>query len=119
MTFPRSSTTTLISAMRILSRDIISGGGVANAAIAEAADRLEEFLPVLELAEQLPRDLNSDWKDTNHYELTSGTADNYWWLMAGDGIEDIDGNPCETEDGKRLGLIMDIAAAVARLQESP
>lgn len=39
----RSSTTTLISALRILARDIQSEDGVANAAIAEAADRLEEL----------------------------------------------------------------------------
>ena len=33
----------LISALRILVRDIQSGDGVANACIAEAADRLEEL----------------------------------------------------------------------------
>lgn len=38
----KSSTDTLIAAMRILARDIQSGDGVANAAISEAADRLEE-----------------------------------------------------------------------------
>lgn len=38
----RSTTETLIAAMRILARDILSGDGVANAAISEAADRLEE-----------------------------------------------------------------------------
>ena len=39
----RSTTETLISAMRILANDIASHDGVANAAIAEAADRLEEL----------------------------------------------------------------------------
>jgi uncharacterized protein HemX len=38
----KSSTDTLIAAMRILARDIQSGDGVANVAIAEAADRLAE-----------------------------------------------------------------------------
>jgi len=38
----KTDTPTLIKAMRILARDIQSGDGVANAAIAEAADRLEE-----------------------------------------------------------------------------
>ena len=38
----RTSTETLIKAMRILSSDIKSDDGVANAAIAEAAQRLEE-----------------------------------------------------------------------------
>lgn len=39
----QTDTPTLIKAMRILARDIQSGDGVANAAIAEAADRLEEL----------------------------------------------------------------------------
>lgn len=39
----RSTTDTLIKALRILARDIESGDGVANAAIAEAADRLEQI----------------------------------------------------------------------------
>ena len=38
----KTSTETLIAAMRILSQDIQSDDGVANTAIAEAADRLEE-----------------------------------------------------------------------------
>ena len=38
----RSSTETLIKAMRILATDIQFDDGVANAVIAEAADRLEE-----------------------------------------------------------------------------
>lgn len=38
----KSSTETLIAAMRVLARDIQSGDGVANAAIAEAADRMAE-----------------------------------------------------------------------------
>lgn len=38
-----SSVETLIAAMRVLSNDIQSGDGVANAAIAEAADRLERL----------------------------------------------------------------------------
>lgn len=39
----RTDTQTLIDAMRILARDIESGDGIANACIAEAADRLEEL----------------------------------------------------------------------------
>ena len=39
----RSSIETLIKAMKILSEDIQSGDGVANAAILEAAERLEEL----------------------------------------------------------------------------
>jgi pyruvate-formate lyase len=39
----RSSTETLIAAMWILSRDIKSTDGIANAAVAEAAERLAEL----------------------------------------------------------------------------
>jgi hypothetical protein len=39
----KTDTPTLIKALRVLAQDIQSGDGVANAAIAEAADRLEEF----------------------------------------------------------------------------
>lgn len=38
-----SDTATLISALRILARDIQSEDGVANACIAEAADRIEQL----------------------------------------------------------------------------
>lgn len=43
MTEPRTDTQTLIAAMEILSRDIQSDDGVANAAIAESAGRLREL----------------------------------------------------------------------------
>ena len=39
----RTKTETLIAAMRILSQDVESNDGVANAAIAEAADRMGEL----------------------------------------------------------------------------
>lgn len=39
----KSSTETLIAALRVLANDIQSQDGIANAAIAEAADRMEEL----------------------------------------------------------------------------
>ena len=39
----KPSTQTLIGAMRILAEDIQGGDGTANAAILEAAERLEQF----------------------------------------------------------------------------
>jgi hypothetical protein len=54
MSSPRSSTETIINALRILSMDIESEDGVANAVIAEAADRLEELhnsIPSIEIKE--------------------------------------------------------------------
>ena len=50
----KSKTETIIKAMRILSAEIHSDDGVANAAIAEAADRLDELQQLnVELAEQV------------------------------------------------------------------
>lgn len=40
---PRTPTPTLIAALRVLAAEIQSPDGAANAAIAEAADRLEEM----------------------------------------------------------------------------
>jgi len=39
----RSETETIIGALRVLANDIQSGDGIANLAIAEAADRMEEL----------------------------------------------------------------------------
>lgn len=43
MKTPRSSTETLIGALRVLAHEIQSNDGVANMAILEASNRLEEF----------------------------------------------------------------------------
>jgi hypothetical protein len=59
----RSSTTTLIEALRILSRDIQSQDGVANLAIAEAAGRMEVLKNLLRRTVDLgalPPDLAAD-----------------------------------------------------------
>jgi hypothetical protein len=51
----RSSTKTLVAAMRVLASDIQSDDGVANAAIAEAADRLaEQQAHIAELEQAAP-----------------------------------------------------------------
>ena len=44
----KTDTKTLIDALRILARDIHSEDGVANAAIREAANRLEELQKLLD-----------------------------------------------------------------------
>jgi len=49
----RSSTETIIEALRILAGDILSEDGVANAATAEAADRMEELCAELLFQKQL------------------------------------------------------------------
>lgn len=51
MNAPRTSTPTLIAAMRALARDIESPDGVANAAILEAAERLDKLNHLLRCAQ--------------------------------------------------------------------
>lgn len=80
---------------------------------------MSNFTRLSELAAQLPKGLHSDWRDTNHYELTVrdvSDVDDYWWLMVADGLSDF-ANPCDTEPGQRFGLLMDIAAEVCRLKD--
>ena len=79
----------------------------------------EALKRLIELAEKLPKGLHSDWDGTNHYELTSWARENdeYWWLIMGQLFNSKLGYPedlipCDTEEGKRLGLIMDIAVAL-------
>jgi len=48
-----SSSATLVSAMRILANDIQSDDGVANAAIMEAADRIEQLLEAVKVLHDL------------------------------------------------------------------
>lgn len=54
----RSTTETIIAAMRILAEDIQSEDGVANMAIAEAADRLEELKAAVKKPCRWSRDEN-------------------------------------------------------------
>lgn len=76
----KSSTETLIGAMRILAEDIQSADGVANVAIAEAADRLEELQSQLKEAQDyadrlaahkdmlcLPKDLENLRSANSHF----------------------------------------------------
>ena len=56
----RTSTETLIAAMRILSQDIQSEDGVANAAVAEAAERLAEQHMRITQLEQENDDMRED-----------------------------------------------------------
>ncbi len=51
---------TLVSALRILARDIDSGDGVANAVIAEAADRIQELTNEIK---QIHRDYGCEVRD--------------------------------------------------------
>jgi len=63
MSTPRSSTTTIIAAMRALARDIESPDRVANAAILEAAERLYEMHGLLVAVEGMGRNLPESFCD--------------------------------------------------------
>jgi len=59
----RTSTETLIAAMRILSQDIQSDDGAANAAVAEAAERLaEQHMRIKQWHDALTPLMPSDFK---------------------------------------------------------
>jgi hypothetical protein len=63
----KTSTETLIAAMRILSQDIQSDDGAANAAVAEAAERLAEQHMRINQLEQENDAMRADlllWRDT-------------------------------------------------------
>ena len=65
----RSKTEILISALRILARDIQTDDGVVNACLAEAASRLEQLQrnlkEAIELAEAVAK--GSPYKQTPHF----------------------------------------------------
>ena len=76
----KSDTKTLVAAMRILAEDIQSEDGVANSAIAEAANRLEELEEQLKEAQDyanklvehkdmvcLPKDLENLREANSHF----------------------------------------------------
>ena len=70
---------------------------------------MEELQELLELIEQLPEGLKADWEGTNHYELTSSKEGNFWRLCLGSYVAAMDYINCLTEDGEKIGLLMDIA----------
>lgn len=74
-------------------------------------DGEEKVTAFIDLVDELPAGLRSDWIGTNHYELTSDNPYEYWWLDIPDVFAKADGNWSSTGDGQRLGLIMDIAVA--------
>jgi hypothetical protein len=52
----KSSTQTLIAALRVLAQDIETEDGIVNSCLLEAADRLRELSAELEDARQLNKD---------------------------------------------------------------
>jgi len=76
-------------------------------------DGIEELLT---LAKQLPANLRSDWDGSNHYELQDSNPYGDWfWAMLADGLP-LGANNCESEYGKRIGLVMDCVAMLSKLE---
>lgn len=76
----RTSTPILISAMRILARDIVSDDGIANAAIMEGAERLEELAGQVT---ELRRDFRP-WTKIDYSNPTTHPEENRPCLVAWD-----------------------------------
>lgn len=92
----RTGSKTLVSALRILSKEVVSGDGVANAVIAEGADRIEEFMQAIE-----------DIRDTVLYErgqLTDAGMDNHQVNAVLDVIDEHNPEPLYGEDSDAASM---------------
>ncbi len=81
------------------------------------AELFPELCKLAALAAQLPKGMGSDWRNTNHYELSAPHGQTYFWWCLDDLESTRDADVQSTEPGKKLGLLMDIAAEVARLRD--
>ena len=78
-----------------------------EAAKLEAIRARHAVCPIPELAQ-------ADWGGTNHYEIGDPRAkppESYWWL---DYIDEAVKAGSHTEEGKRLGAVLDYACAYRR-----
>jgi len=58
----------------------------------------------------IPENAEADWRDTNHFEIqVRSDVDDFWWLDVFDVPQD-----SSTEDGRRLGAVLDYACAYRR-----
>lgn len=82
------------------------------------AEQLQCILEALRpLAAQLPKGLRADWRNTNHFELAAPYKAEYWWLDLSEYTDTLGHMPCDSEEGKRVGLLLDLAEAVSKLQD--
>lgn len=93
----QTDTQILVSALRILSMDIVSDDGIANSAIAEAADRLEQYMHAVN--QTLEENLHlADGKNCTLMHLKRAIAGNYSpWVKidyANGGTWPIASKPC-------------------------
>ena len=80
-----------------------------------SADQIEKVKQLIK-EYKFPKDPRPDWDGTNHYEIINIYSNIYghWWL-AGPGIfrENIDWS--NTEDGKKWGVVLELACSVPHL----
>jgi len=83
--------------------------------IATGGFTMKEIERLLELAKELPPMLQSDWKDTQHFELQSLHKDEeYFWLSLADFWHpNVWEHPSYL---RRIGLLMDIAEALKKAE---
>jgi len=58
----------------------------------------------------IPLDAVADYAGTNHYEIHDSTSNEFWWLE----LYDLDEVDSSTEQGKRVGAVLDYACAYRR-----
>jgi hypothetical protein len=69
----------------------------------------EEIKRLRELCEAIPDCISAD---TNHYEIHSMLPREHFWLDLPSVFSDPDRNICASEDGKRLGAVLDFVCGV-------
>ena len=57
----------------------------------------------------IPENAQADWQGSNHYEIHAVSDDGFWWLDYLEGCMD-----SRTDEGKRLGAVLDYACAYRR-----
>lgn len=69
------------------------------------------------MAKGMPKIPCSDWRGTNHFEITDShvDAESYWFLHMRDALSNGSEQDDETESGKRVGLVMDLACVAPKL----
>ncbi len=78
-------------------------------------DRQDELHKLLEKVRhaigEIPEGVKADWDGTNHYEVTTPAGEQYWWLQVREALADPKVDTSATEDGQRLGHLLDLACA--------
>lgn len=75
--------------------------------------KLQTLQKLVELLKKVPPDIKADYERTNHFELQSPREEPFFWLCLNDLSPTM---TFEDEEGKKVGLIMDILECAKRLE---